>query len=62
MGFDHYQIECPNFLRRQNKGYTTTLSNEESDSSNEPEVDVYGLFGCITKKFLNHVKKVSQMF
>ena len=31
-GFGHIQKECPNFLKKQEKGYNATFSDEDSDS------------------------------
>lgn len=30
-GFGYIQAECINFIRKQNKGYTATLSDDESE-------------------------------
>lgn len=49
-GFGPYQAECPNFLRRQNKGYTVTLSDDESESSNDSDEEVFALIGCTSLK------------
>lgn len=47
-GFDHHQSECPNFLKRQNKSYVITLSDEESDDGCEPEDNFKALVSCIS--------------
>ncbi|KAK2389850.1 gag-protease polyprotein [Trifolium repens] len=35
-GFGHIRPECPNFLRKQKKGMTTTLSDSEEEKEEEP--------------------------
>ncbi|TYK00987.1 gag-pol polyprotein [Cucumis melo var. makuwa] len=36
-GFGHYQAECPTFLRKQKKNFRATLSDEETDDSEEDD-------------------------
>lgn len=44
-GFGHVQSECANTLKKQNKSYNTTLSNEETDnSSDEDEMEKINCF------------------
>lgn len=36
-GFDHYQAECPTFLRKQKKSFSSTISDEENDASKKKD-------------------------
>lgn len=48
-GFDHYQAECPTFLRRQKKSFSTTLSDGDTNESDEKRectkafINIYGI-------------------
>lgn len=46
-GFGHFQAECPMFLKRQNRSYVLTLSDDETYSS-ESEPDVKALVSNIS--------------
>ncbi|KAA0032410.1 gag-proteinase polyprotein [Cucumis melo var. makuwa] len=47
-GVGHYQIECPTFLRRQKKSFRATLSDEDTDDS-EDDSGMNAFTACITK-------------
>ena len=49
-GFGHYQRECPNFLRKQKKGYSATLSDEEDGDSETEEVSNFVAFTAFTSQ------------
>ncbi|TYK11158.1 Receptor-like protein 12 [Cucumis melo var. makuwa] len=34
-GHSHYQVECPNFMRRQKKSFSATLFDDDIDESDE---------------------------
>ncbi|KAA0035923.1 ty3-gypsy retrotransposon protein [Cucumis melo var. makuwa] len=34
-GYGHYQVGCPNFMRRQKKSFSATLSDDDTDESDE---------------------------
>ncbi|KAA0060068.1 gag-pol polyprotein [Cucumis melo var. makuwa] len=34
-GYGLYQVECPNFLRRQKKSFSVTLSDDDTNESDE---------------------------
>ncbi|XP_031120874.1 uncharacterized protein LOC116024111 [Ipomoea triloba] len=42
-GYGHIQLECPNYLRRKNKTYVTTLS-DDSDSEEENNTNFVAFF------------------
>ncbi|KAA0059883.1 uncharacterized protein E5676_scaffold184G00920 [Cucumis melo var. makuwa] len=48
-GYGHYQVECPNFTRRQKKSFSVTLSNGDTDESDEE--------GECTKAFISILSK-----
>ncbi|GAA0159281.1 hypothetical protein LIER_43475 [Lithospermum erythrorhizon] len=39
-GFGHIQVECPNYVKKQSKGYYTTLSDGETDEEEESTNEV----------------------
>ena len=43
-GFGHIQKECPNFLKKQTKGYNATLSDEEDEDSNSDQISNFVAF------------------
>ena len=47
-GIGHYQAECPTFLRRQKKNFHATLSDEETDDSEEDN-NMNAFTVCITE-------------
>lgn len=67
----HFLAECPNFLKKQNKSYVLTLSNDEFEHTSEFEADVKALASNISSDtsstkilkydvFIGNVDKVSQ--
>ncbi|KAA0025784.1 Receptor-like protein 12 [Cucumis melo var. makuwa] len=48
-GYGHYQVECPNFMRREKKSSSATLSDDDIDESDEE--------GKCTKAFINILSK-----
>jgi len=48
-GYGHYEVECPNFMRRPKKIFSVTLSDDDLDESNEE--------GECTKAFISILSK-----
>ena len=47
-GFGQYQVECPNFLRKQSKEHLVTLLGDELVTSNESDDEIHALTGCVS--------------
>lgn len=52
-GFGHYQADCPNFLKRQSKGYTVTLSDDDYESNSDSDEEIRALMRCLSPKDSN---------
>ncbi|KAA0052821.1 MADS-box transcription factor PHERES 2-like [Cucumis melo var. makuwa] len=48
-GYGHYQVLCPNFMRRQKKSFSATLFDDDTDESDEE--------GECTKTFISILSK-----
>lgn len=55
-GYGHFQVECPNFLKKQNKSYVLTLYDDDSDGNNDSEEDVKALVSNIS--FAPHLMRI----
>lgn len=51
-GYGHYHAEYPNFLKRKNKSYSATLSNDDEnvESSSDSDDEIRALMGCLSFK------------
>ena len=62
-GFGHIQKECPNFLKKQKKGYNTTLSDEEDENSDSDQIRNFVAFTSILMSLLmNLVNALRNLF
>ncbi|GAA0161589.1 hypothetical protein LIER_17869 [Lithospermum erythrorhizon] len=43
-GFGHIQAECPNYLKKQSKNYSSTLSDDESEDGKDDQVKNFVAF------------------
>lgn len=51
-GYGRFQVECPSFLKKQNKSYGLTLSDDESKDTSESKEDVKTLVNNISSDAL----------
>ncbi|GAA0150752.1 hypothetical protein LIER_09619 [Lithospermum erythrorhizon] len=55
IGFGHIQAECPNYLKKQSKNYTSTLSDDESKDGQDDELNNFVAFAGVLEPTVTNI-------
>ncbi|GAA0142951.1 hypothetical protein LIER_03741 [Lithospermum erythrorhizon] len=53
--FGHIQSECPNYLKKQSKNYSSTMSDDESEDGQDDQVNNFVAFTGVLEPIVTDI-------